>query len=168
MKKYIATVSALVLSSFALAANASAQSWALKEVTDKFTDKQYVIATNNSSARPGEPFKVSFECRNKRDFVFTVDTGKRLGGKQQDFKLYYRADGKKTQKVRMVTFTNSNTGGMNKFKAVEIANDFLNADSLIIRAVAANRDEYDAEISLAGAYEPIVRAVVACGMSISG
>ena len=68
----------------------------------------------------------------------------------------------------MVTFTNSNTGGMNKLSAVEIANDFLNADSMIIRAVSSDNDQYDAEISLDGAYEPIVRAVVACGMSISG
>ena len=168
MKNYRTIIPALVLSSFVFSASASAQNWAYKEVTDKFTDKQYVIATNNGGARPDDLFKVSFECRNKRDFVFTLDTGERLGDKQQNFELYYRADGKKTQKVRMVTFTNSNTGGMNKTKAVEIANDFLNADSMIVRAVSADKDEYDAEISLAGAYEPIVRAVVACGMSISG
>ena len=173
MKIYRTLLPALVLSSFAFAQSASAQGhategWAYKEVTDKFTDKKYIIATNNGGAQSEEPFRVSFECRNNRDFVFTVDTGKRLGGKKQDFKLFYRAEGKKTQKVRMVTFTNSNTGGMNKYKAVEIANDFLNADTMIIRAVSSDNDEYDAEISLAGAYGPIVRAVVACGMSISG
>ncbi len=169
MKKFGLVIPALVLSSFAICASASAQSWVFKEVTDKFTDKRHIIATNaGDAAGPHDNFKISFECRDNKEFVFTLDTGRRLGAKKDDFKFYYRAAGKKTQKVRMVTFTNSNTGGMNKISAVEIANDFLNADSLIVRAVSSDNDEYDAEISLAGAYEPIVKAVVACGMSISG
>lgn len=169
MKKYSAAVPALVLSSFVFAASAAAQNWTYKDITDKFTDKRHVIATNNGvAANARAPFRVSFECRDNKQFVFTVDAGQHLGGKSAPFKFYYRAEGKKTQKVRMVTFTNSNTGGMNKLEAVEIANDFLNADKLIVRAVSSDNDEYDAEISLAGAYEPIVKAVVACGMSISG
>ncbi len=169
MKKGTAAISAFLLSSIAFTAGAAAQSWVYKEVTDKFTDKRHVIATNNGVAADARgPFKVSFECRNNREFVFTVDAGQRLGQKNYPFKFYYRADGEKTQKVRMVTFTNSNTGGMNKLEAVDIANDFLNADKLIVRAVSSDNDEYDAEISLAGAYEPIVRTVVACGMSIAG
>ena len=167
MKSGRTAIAALLLSTVAFSANAAADGWAYKEVKDKFTDKEYIIATNNGDALTGDPFRVSFECRNDKDFVFTIDAGKRLGAKQQHFKLYYRAEGEKTQKIRMVTFTNSNTGGMNKIKAVEIANDFLNADSMIIRAVSADNDQYDTEISLDGAYEPIVRAVVACGMAIS-
>ena len=169
MRKFGQLLSVLMVSTIAFSASASAESWVYKEVTDKFTDKRHVIATNGVETIAGqEPIKVSFECRHNKDFVFTVDTGNWLGAKQQNFKLYYRADGEKAQKVRMVTFTNSNTGGMNKLSAVEIANDFLNADSMIIRAVSSDNDQYDAEISLDGAYEPIVRAVVACGMSISG
>lgn len=159
----------VVISGFAFCANAFAQGWEYREVTDKFTDKRHVIATNGVVPAAGQaPIKVSFECRHNKEFVFSVDTGHRLGAKRENFKFYYRAAGKKTEKIRMATFTNSNTGGLNKIKAVEIANDFLNADSLIVRAVSADNDEYDAEISLAGAYEPIVKAVVACGMSISG
>lgn len=169
MNKLGQLISVVVVSSLAVCASASARSWEYKEVTDKFTDKRHVIATNGVIATPGqEPIKVSFECRHNKQFVFSLDTGHWLGAKRQYFKFYYRAVGKETQKVRMATFTNSNTGGINKIKAVEIANDFLNADRLIVRAVSADNDEYDAEISLAGAYEPIVKAVVACGMSISG
>lgn len=169
MKHFGKLLPLVVVTSLAFSAHASAQSWVFKEVTDKFTDKRHVIATNGIETAAGhEPIKVSFECRHNKDFVFSVDTGHRLGAKKDNFKFYYRAAGKETQKVRMVTFTNSNTGGLNKIKAVEIANDFLNADKLIVRVVSSDNDEYDAEVSLAGAYAPIVKAVVACGMSISG
>jgi len=169
MTKSKLAVPALIVASFSFASAAAAETWVYKEVTDKFTDKKHVIATNNGLALSGrEAFKLSFECRNGREFVFTLDAGHRLGEKKDGFKFYYRADGQRTQKVRMVTFTNSNTGGMNKIDAVDIANDFLNADRLIVRAVSADNDEYDAEISLDGAYSSIVRTVVACGMSIAG
>lgn len=167
MKRKIATASTIALAAAFVSTGAASKDWVYKEVKDKFTDKEYVIATNNGVTVGEKTFRTSFECRNNKDFVFTVDTGEWLGKKRAFFDLLYRREGEKTQKVRMATFTNSNTGGMNKLKAVEIANDFLNADSLIIRAVSADNDEYDAEITLTGAYEPIVRTVVACGMSIS-
>jgi|GEM_PF-4227029 len=167
MKTNIAAAFIFAIATAFASTGVAAKDWVYKEVKDKFTDKEYIIATNNGATAGGETFRTSFECRNNKDFVFTVDTGEWLGKKREFFELLYRREGEKTQKVRMATFTNSNTGGMNKLKAVEIANDFLNADSLIIRAVSADNDEYDAEISLTGAYEPIVRTVVACGMSIS-
>lgn len=169
MARISLAISTLLASGVALSGAAAAETWIYKEVQDKFTDKKHVIATNDSGAWGAQnDFKVSFECRNGREFVFTVDAKRDLGGKKEPFEFIYRADGKKRKKVRMVTFTNSETGGMNKTKAIEIANDFLNADRLIVRAVSADNDEYDAEIALDGAYASIVRTVVACGMSISG
>lgn len=146
---------------------AAAQIWTSKEVVDKFTDKVHVIATNDGATLLGsERFKVSFECRNKKDFVFTVDTYHELGGKDVEFKFQYRPDKKKKKKIEMRTFSNSSTGGMNTLDAIDVVNDILNADRLIVRAISEDRDEFDAEISLIGAKAPIIEAVTACGLTV--
>ncbi len=139
--------------------------WRYKEVTDSFTDKTHYIASTRGVEQSG-PFRVGFECRNERDLVFTIDAHRNLGGRNEEFSLQYRVDDKRPKKVRMRTFTNSETGGMNKLRAVDILNDMLNADRLRVRVYSSTGDFYDADLSLAGASPAILKTVNACGLFV--
>ena len=149
---------------FATMSHAGAETtWEYSEIEDKFTDKTHHIALiKNTSPSSSDNFRASFECRNGKDFVFTLDARQNLGGRNKPFKVQYRVDDKHSKTIKMRTFSNSETGGMNKFSAINIANDFLNAERLRVRAIARNGDRYDSEVSLVNSRQSILKAVEAC------
>ncbi len=152
----------------AMMGHASAETaWKYSEVEDKFTDKIHNIASiTNKLPASSESFKANFECRNGKDFAFSLYTDKNLGDRNGPLKIQYRVDDKRSKTVRMRIFSNSETGGMNKADAIDIANDVLNAERLRLRVIADNGDQFDAEISLENARRPILKTVEACGLYV--
>ena len=146
--------------------------WEFKEVQDQFTDERHHVASvfNASAfdimASPSEKVRASFECRDGKDFVFALYGGKRLGARDELVKVRYRVDDKNSKTIRLRTFTTSETGGLNKFNAIDMANDILNAKRLRIRMISDNGDQYDAEFSLENADQPILKTVEACGLYV--
>lgn len=165
MKNLYLSGTALLLASIAPASAETA--WEYREINDGFTDKTHHVATvNNLSLSPSEKLRAGFECRNGKEFVFTIGSNRNLGGRNKPFRLEYRADDKRVKSVKMRTFSNSDTGGMNKFSAVKIANDFLNADRLRVRMITKNGDRFNTELSVENAAPSILKAVSACGLYI--
>ena len=112
-----------------MAGHATAETgWEYREVADNFTDETHHIASiKNLPPFSSDGFKASFECRNGKEFVFALYTGKNLGVRNELFKAQYRVDDKRSKSLPMRIFTNTETGGMNKLDAINIANDVLNA-----------------------------------------
>jgi len=75
-------------------------------------------------------------------------------------------DAEKSKKIKMRTFTNSSTGGMNRYEALEMANDILGGKKLLARVISSSHDEFDAEISLDGSFDVILKTARACGLFI--
>lgn len=151
---------------FTLASQAGAEEkWIYKEITDGFTDKTHYLAKISSGLAPN-PLKVGFECRNGKQFVFVSDMNENLGGRNLEFTLRYRVGNKRSKKIKMRTYSNSETGGMNRFNAIDIANDVLNADRLRIRIISSGGDRYDAEVPLENSKAAILKTVEACGLNV--
>ncbi len=55
---------------------------------------------------------------------------------------------------------------MNKYEALEMANDVLGGKTLLVRVISSDQDEYDAEISLEGSYDAILETAKACGLFV--
>ena len=53
---------------------------------------------------------------------------------------------------------------MNKYNAIDLANDVLNAERLRVRVLATNGDRYDSEVSLENSKQSILKTVEACGL----
>ena len=156
----------VLISFFASQAHAG-EAWEYSEVKDVFTDKTHHLASVVSSASLSQsPVKISFECRNGKNFVFTSDVNQNLGGRNVAFTLHYRVDNKRSKKVKMRTFSNSETGGMHRFNAIDIANDMLNAKRLRVRVISASGDRYDAELPLDQSRTTILKTVNACGLAV--
>ena len=151
---------------FATMGQASAgATWEYREVEDNFTDKTHHVASiTNTSPLSSDKFKASFECRNGKKFVFSLSAGKNLGGRNELFKVQYRIDDKHSKTIKMRIFTNSETGGMNRYNAINIANDILNAERLRVRVITDKGDRYDSEFSLENSKQSILKSVEACGL----
>ena len=63
----------------------------------------------NTAPLSSDDFKASFECRNGKEFVFSLDARKNLGGRNEPFKIQYRVDDKHSRTIKMRTFSNSET-----------------------------------------------------------
>ena len=153
--------------------HASAETtWKYSEIEDNFTDKTHHVASihvapiTNTLPLPSDNFKASFECRNGKEFAFSLYGNKNLGERNGPFKVQYRVDDKHSKTIRMRIFSNSETGGMNKVSAIDIANDVLNAERLRVRVLAANGDRYDAEVSLENSKQSILKTIEACGLYV--
>ena len=147
---------------------AFAADWTHSIRRDKFTDAVHVLATNTTNEwSSSERFRVSFECREGKDFVFSIDAFERLGNKREKFDFVYRVDKGPTKRVRLSVFTNSNTGGLTKTDALHIANDVLGGQTMTVRAISTRKDEFDAQIDLSGSIAAIFKSAKACGMSLS-
>ncbi len=165
MKNLFISGTAMLVASI-VPANAET-SWEYREIVDGFTDKTHHVASvNNLSLSPSEYFRAGFECRNSKELVFTVRVNRNLGGRNKPFRLEYRADDKRAKSVKMRTFTNSEEGGLNRIKAITIANDFINAERLRVRMITRNGDRFDTELSVENATPTILSAVKACGLSV--
>ncbi len=165
MKNLYLSGTALLLASIAPAS--AETSWEYRVINDGFTDKTHHVATvNNLSLSPSEEFRAGFECRNGKQFVFTVRANRNLGGRNKPFKLDYRADDKRVKSVKMRTFTNSESGGLNRIRAIDVANDFLNAERLRVRMITKNGDQFSTELSVENAAPSILQAVQACGLTV--
>ena len=148
----------------AMSVSSAQADWDFEVVTDKFNDRQTVVA---SSDEPLEDIAISFECRNGRDFFFVLDTQQYLAKKKRSFKLHYRVDSQKSKTVKMRAFTNSSAGGLNDLNALEVANDIIGGRTIALRAVASSKDEYEATISLEQSIEAIVRTARACQIGLA-
>ena len=165
MKNLYLSGTALLLASIAPAS--AETSWEYRVINDGFTDKTHHIASvNNLSLSPSENLKAGFECRGGKQFVFTVRTKRNLGGRNKPFKIDYRADDKRVKSIKMRTFSNSEPGGLKRIRAIDIANDFLNADRLRVRMITKNGDRFSTELSVDNAAPSILQAVKACGLSV--
>lgn len=163
-KLYLSSV-AIFFASMSYAA--AETTWEYSEIKDEFTDKTHHVALiKDTSTSSSDYFRAGFECRNGRDFVFTIDANEYLGGRNQPFRVRYRVDNKRAKTIKMRTFSNSETGGMNSFSAIDIANDFLNAKRMRLRTIAINGDRYDTELSLTNSRDTILKAVEACGLNV--
>ena len=169
MKKIASVATAiLAMSGLAHAKNA----WEFKEVQDAFTDERHHVASVFNAAAfdltalPSEKVRASFECRDGKDFVFALYGAKRLGARDELVKVRYRVDDKRSKTIRLRTFTTSETGGLNKFNAIDMVNDILNAKRLRVRMIADNGNQYDAEFSLENADQSILKTVEACGLYV--
>lgn len=151
---------------FATMSHASAETtWEYREIEDNFTDKTHHVASiTPASSLPSDKFKVNFECRNGKEFVFSLYGGKDLGERNEPVKVQYRVDDKHAKTVKLRIFSNTETGGMNKFNAIDIANDVLNAERLRVRVIATNGDRYDSDVSLENSRQSILKTVEACGL----
>ncbi len=165
MKNLYLSGTALLLASIA-PANAET-SWEYREINDGFTDKPHHVASvNNLSLSTPENIRASFECRGGKQFVFTVRANRNLGGRNKPFKIDYRVDDKRVKTVKMRTFTNSDSGGLNRIRAIDVANDFLNAERLRVRMITRNGDRFSTELSVDNAAPSILQAVKACGLTV--
>ena len=165
MKNLYLSGTALLLASIAPAS--AETSWEYREINDGFTDKTHHVATvNNLSHSRSDQLRASFECRGGKEFVFTIRSNRDLGGRNKPFKLDYRADDKRVKSIKMRTFTNSDFGGLNRIRAIDVANDFLNAERLRVRMINRNGDQFSTELSVENAAPAILQAVKACGLAI--
>ena len=165
MKNLYLSGTALLLASIAPAS--AETSWEYRVINDGFTDKTHHVATvNNLSLSPSENFRAGFECRGGKQFVFTVRANRNLGGRNKPFKLDYRADDKRVKSVKMRTFTNSDSGGLNRIRAIDVANDFINAERIRVRMITKNGDQFSTELSVENATPSILQAVQACGLTV--
>jgi hypothetical protein len=167
MKKVVSTISIVLLGCFFFLSSAHAQTWAFEQRQDKFTDKKHFIASaTDLSIGSKEKVKIAFECRNESRFVFTVSTDRYLADKEELFEFRYRVDAEKSKKIKMRAFTNSSMGGMNRYEALEMANDILGGKKLLARVISSSHDEFDAEISLDGSSDVIFKTARACGLFV--